>query len=77
MDASDNCPVVPVWQRKLCTLDRMPFYNQLISIKIEQISNLQERNALSEMWLKRMEQLMPQNLRVLMCLFPRVVLLQP
>lgn len=58
MDASDNYPVVPVWQRKLCTLRRMPFYNQLISIKIEQIPNLQEGNVLSEMWLKRMEQLM-------------------
>lgn len=54
MDASDNCPVVPVWQRKLGTLDRMPFYNQLISTKIEQIPNLQEGYVLSEMWLKRM-----------------------
>lgn len=55
MDTSDNCPVVPVRQRKLCTLDRMPFYNQLISIKIEQIPNLQEEHVLSEMWLKRMD----------------------
>lgn len=75
MDAADNYPVVSVWQRKLCTLGRMPFYNQLISVKIEQIPNLQEGNVLSEMWLKRMEQLMLRNLRELMCLFPRVVLL--
>lgn len=75
MDAADNYPVVPVWQRKLCTLGRMPFYNQLIYVKIEQIPNLQEGNVLSEMWLKRMEQLMLRNLRELMCLFPRVVLL--
>lgn len=78
LKAFNGCPgnflVVPVWQRKLYTLDRMPFNNHLISIKIVKFPKLYEGKVLSQMWIKRMEQLMLLNLRVLMCLFPSLVL---
>lgn len=55
MDASDNCPAVPAWHRKLGTQQSVPICNKLTSIKIEQIPNFQEGNVLSEIWLKRIE----------------------
>lgn len=49
MDASDNCPMLSVWHRKLRTQQSMPNCNKLISIKIEQIPNFQDGDVLSNM----------------------------